>query len=168
MRGKVSLRLIAIVTAGFTAALGVTFAAAASAAPVPGQVPVPIGPNQYFSGYINGHPPGSAVINVICPGPTNTGHPVANQKIEVKPVPPSSASDVGFTGSAGKQIKALLPRAAPSSLLASFTSYFVAKNIPASITVPCSGTGSVIFAPSPASKTAVPATLTVTWVNIGA
>src|SRR5260370_41088888 len=107
MRGRLSRRFAAALMSAFmTAALGVTLAAAASAAPTPVQDPVPIGPNEYFSGYINGHPPGQAVIRVICPGPVNTGHPAGNQKIEVKTVPPASTSDVGFTGSAGKKITA--------------------------------------------------------------
>jgi hypothetical protein len=163
-----SRRFVTVLLSGLvTLATGVTFASAASARAHPAQDPVPIKPNQYFSGFINGHPPGKAVIKVLCPGPGQTGHPIANQPIVVKPAPASSAADVGFTGSAGMKIKALLPRATITSILATFTNYFVAQNIPTGITVPCSGTGSVIFAPAPGSTTARPATLAVTFLNIG-
>jgi hypothetical protein len=150
-----------------TAALGVTFAAAAAAAPVPVQDPVPIGPSEYFSGFINGHPPGQAVITVICPGPVNTGHPAAHQTIEVKTAQPTSATDLGFTGSAGKRITAALTPASATTVLVSFTSFFVPKKIPTSITVPCSGTAKVVFRPSPTSSTAKSAVLLVTFRNVG-
>lgn len=168
MRTSLGRRFAAALMSGLiAAALGVIFTGAASAVPIPVQDPVPIGPNEYFSGYINGHPPGQAVIKVICPGPVNTGHPAGNQKIEVKTVQPVSTADVGYTGSAGKKITARLAPTPATTILASFTSYFVPKNILTGITVPCSGTGSVVFTPSPGSTTAKPATLTVTFLNIG-
>jgi hypothetical protein len=168
MRGKPGLRFAAALTSGLvTAALGVTFAAAAAAAPVPVQDPVPIGPNEHFRGFINGHPPGTAVIKVVCPGPINTGHAAAGQKIEVKTAQPTSTFDIGFTGSAGKKITAALAPSSTTTILASFTSYFVPKKIPTSITVPCSGTGKVVFRPSPTSPTAKSAVLPVTFLNIG-
>jgi hypothetical protein len=168
MRGRLSRRFAAALISGLiTASSGVTFAAAASAAPIPVQDPVPIGPNEYFSGFINNHPPGKAVIKVVCPGPANTGHPAGNQKIEVKTAQPTSTFDIGFTGSAGKKITATLAPAATTTILASFTSFFVPKKIPTSITVPCSGTGTVVFTPSPGSSTAKAAKLPVTFLNIG-
>ena len=168
MRGRLSRQFAAALMSGLiTAALGVTFAAAAAAAPIPVQDPVPIGPNEYFSGFINGHPPGTAVIRVICPGPVNTGHPAGNQTIEVKTAQPTSTFDIGYTGSAGRKITATLAPAATTTILASFTSFFVPKKIPTSITVPCSGTGTVMFAPSPPSSTAKSAKLPVKFLNIG-
>ena len=168
MRTSVSRRFAAGLMPGLiAAAMGLVFTAAASAAPIPVQDPVPIGPNEYFSGFINGHPPGKAVIKVICPGPANTGHPAGNQKIEVKTAPAGSTADVGFTGSAGKRITATLAPTPATTILASFTSFFVPKKIPTSITVPCSGAGSVVFTPSPGSPTAKSAALTVTFLNIG-
>jgi len=162
MHGK---RFVAALMSGLiTAALGLTFAASASAASGPVQDPVPIGPNEYFSGFINNHPPGKAVIIVICPGPVNTGHPAGGQTIEVKTAQPTSTFDTGFTGSAGKKITAALAPAATTTILASFTSFFVPKNIPTSITVPCSGTGKVVFRPSPTSPTARSAVLPVTFM----
>ncbi len=158
-------RFAAALMSGLTAAASVvTFAAAAAAAPVPVQDPVPAGPNQVFRGFINGHPPGKAVITVICPGPVNTGHPAANQTIEVQTAQPTSTFDTGFTGSAGKKITAALAPAATTTILASFTSFFVPMNIPTSITVPCSGTGKVVFRPAPTSSTAKSAVLPVTFM----
>ncbi len=111
MRGRPSRRFAAAFMSGLIAAtMGVTLAATAAAAPIPVQDPVPIGPNEYFSGFINNHPPGKAVIKVICPGPGTTGHPAASQQIEVKTAQPTSTFDIGFTGSAGKKITATLLR----------------------------------------------------------
>jgi hypothetical protein len=164
MRGRLSLRFAAAITSGLiAAAMGLSLAATASAA-ARQQDPVPIGPNEFFRGFINNHPPGKAVITVICPGPVNTGHPAAGQKIEVKTAQSTSTFDTGFTGSAGKKITAALAPAATTTILASFTSYFVPKNIPTSITVPCSGTGKVVFRPSPTSSTAKSAVLPVTFM----
>jgi hypothetical protein len=169
MRGRLSRRFTAALASGLTAvALGVTLPAAAAAVSHPVQDPVPIDPNQYFSGFINGSPPGAVVIKVICPGPANTGHPLAHQPVEVEPVPSSSAADVGFTGSRGKKITASLGPSASTVVIGSFTSYFVKKNIPTNITVPCSGSGTAVFIPSPGSKTARSATLPVTFANIAA
>jgi hypothetical protein len=95
-----------------------------------------------------------------------TGHPVGDQPVEVKPVAASSAADVGFTGSKGDKITAALSPATAVTIIASFTSYYVKKDIPTSINVPCSGTGTMVFVPSPTSKTAKTAKLTVTFGNI--
>ena len=108
MRGRLSRRFAAALMSGLIAvAMGLSLAATASAS-VGTQDPVPIGPNQYFRGFINNHPPGAAVITVICPGPVNTGHPAAGQKIEVRTAQPTSTFDIGFTGSAGRKITAAL------------------------------------------------------------
>ena len=169
MRGRFSRRFLAVLLSGLvTATLGVTLAATASAGTHPVQDPVPVRPNQTFSGYINNAPPGPATIKVICPGPANIGHPIRNQPIEVKPVPASSTQDTGFTGSKGNKITASLSHGPAIVVLRSFTSYFVKQSIPVNITVPCSGSGAVIFTPSPPSGTSKPAILPVTFVNIGA
>jgi hypothetical protein len=141
--------------------------AVASASPV--QDPIPIRPGQYFTGYINGHPPGQAIIWTSCLGPIRpgqTGHPLANQTVEVTPAPIStgSAADLGYTGTAADSIVATLgPSATTSGVIATFTSYFVVQNIPTTITVPCSGTGVVTFTPVRGSPTSFPAQLSVTF-----
>jgi hypothetical protein len=168
MRGRLGRRFATVLAAGLTAVvLGMTLAGTASAA-TRGPDPVPIEPNQTFSGYVNNSPPGNATIKVVCPGVANTGHPIGKQPVEVQPVPSSTTQDNGFTGSKGKMITARLAYGPAIVTLDSFTSYYVPKFIPTKITVPCSGTGTVIFAPSPGSKTAKSAILTVTFVNIGA
>ena len=96
MRARLSLRFAAALMSGLiAAAMGLSIAATASAA-VGTQDPVPIGPNEHFRGFINNHPPGKAVITVICPGPVNTGHPAAGQTIEVETTQPTSTFDTGF------------------------------------------------------------------------
>ena len=104
---------------------------------------------------------------MLCPGPVNTGHPTANQPVEVETAPPASTRDLGYTGRRGTRITAALAPSPATVVLATFTSFYVRKYIPTSITVPCSGTGTVAFVPSPGSKSARTATLPVTSVNIG-
>jgi hypothetical protein len=142
--------------------------AAAPAASAAGRVqdPIPIEPNQYFTGLINGHPPGHAIIRVACPGPAGkTGSPVAGQTVEVETALPSAAADIGYTGSKGRSITAALSTS-PAVAIGSFTSFYVKEDIPTNIVVPCSGTGTVIFAPDHGGKKAQAARLHVTFANI--
>jgi hypothetical protein len=164
MLGRLSRGLVATLACGSAAAaLSMTAGGVALAASRQVQDPVPIGHNQYFSGYVNGHPPGAAVIDVACPAGATTGHPLGKQPVEVKPVTVASTVDYGFTGSKGDKITASLSSATAGTIILSFTSYYVKKDIPTSIDVPCSGTGTVLFAPSPTSKTAMTARLPVTF-----
>lgn len=55
----------------------------------------------------------------------------------------------------------------PINFIGYAAGFFVPKKIPASITVPCSGTAKVVSRPSPASSTAKSAVLLVTFRNIG-
>jgi hypothetical protein len=167
MHGTLSRGLIATLACGSTAALSIAVGGAAMAATGP-QVhdPVPIGHNQYFSGYVNNGPPGEVLIAVACAVGAKTGHPLGGQPVEVEPVAASTAADVGFTGSKGDKITASLAPTTAATIIASFTSYYVTKDIPTSISVPCSGTGTMLFVPSPHSKTAKTAKLTVTFGNV--
>jgi hypothetical protein len=170
MHGRLRRPLLAALMTGLvTAALSVTLSAAASAARAPVHDPVPIRPNQFFRGFVNGHPPGAAVIKVLCAGAAQTGHPLAHQPVVVKPVPSPATTDTGFTGSAGTKIVASLNFGPTPAIvhIATFTSYFVKVSIPTKISVPCSGSGAVFFAPAPGSSTAKPAILPVTFLNIG-
>lgn len=163
------VRAITALSSGLAiAVLGMAPVTAASAATRITQDPVPIGPNQLFSGFVNNAPPGAATIKVICPGVANTGHPIANQPVEVRTASVISTTDVGNTGSNGNQITASLGTPAGTLVIAHFTSYFVPVNIPTGITVPCSGSGTVVFTPSPSGMGAKSAVLPVTFVNIGA
>jgi hypothetical protein len=165
MRARFSHSLLLAAAAALALAAVPAVSAAASAA----QDPVPIGPNEYFTGLVNGHPPGAATVNVVCPGPeSKTGHPEQKQPVEVVPMQPASTTDLGYTGSKGRAITASLGVAAAVIKLASFSGYYVPVYIPTKIVVPCSGTGTVRFTPAPTSKTAKTATLTVTFVNVAA
>lgn len=143
--------------------------AASHGAASPVQTPVVlIGPNQYFSGYINGSPPGQAIIRTNCLGPIQpgqTGNPLPNQTVEVRLASPAgSAADLGYTGSAANSIVATLgPSPDASSVIGTFTAYNVIEYIPTTITVPCGGSGVATFVPSPGSSSASPATLNVTF-----
>jgi hypothetical protein len=172
IRSYAALAVTACAVAAVAVAPAVASASPLAAAPGaagPVQDPIPIEPNGFFSGYINGHPPGQAIIYTGCFGPGTpgeTGHPLAGQTIEVKPANAAgSAVDVGYTGSAAHSIVATLgPSAASNSILADFTSYYVIDYLPTTITVPCSGTGVVTFTPLPTSPTASSANLGVTFV----
>jgi hypothetical protein len=176
MRRRLSRPHAVLAAAACATAAMAAMPAVATAAPLAGshgaagpvQDPVPIRPNQYFSGYINNHPPGQAIIQTNCIGPTRpgqTGNPLPNQPVEVKPVTPTSAgTDLGYTGGGGRSIVATL--ATPTgavSVIATFTSYYVTVDIPTSITVPCYGSGVGTFTPIPTSPTASSATLSVTF-----
>jgi hypothetical protein len=156
-----------------TGALTVATAAAASASPV--QDPVPVGPNEFFAGLVNGSDGVSspAVINTSCFGPITqgeTGHPLAGQTVEVEPAQVPVSSAAGYTGNASS-ITAFLTWPASSvsapELVATFTSYYVAEPIPVTLTVPCGGQGEVSFVPTPTStpSTGRPATVQVTFLS---
>jgi hypothetical protein len=150
-------------------AIGLALAAAPAAASAAGRVqdPIPIEPNQYFTGLINGHPPGHAIIRVACPGPDGkTGSPLGHQTVEVEPAPSSSAADLGYTGSKGRSITAALSTSPAAVAIGSFTSFYVKEYIPTNIVVPCSGSGTIIFAPDHGGKKAQAARLHVTFANI--
>jgi hypothetical protein len=136
--------------------------------------PAPIGPNQYFTAFVNGQP-GEVRLEVICDGTAGTagvlatGHPVAGQTVEVRPafvtqddlIPPP-ISNFGFTGSAGKAVGvSFIGFSAPPQML--LREYEVPVEIPTNIVVPCFGIGDVTFAPVPTSRTAAPATVKVVF-----
>lgn len=167
MRGTITRSLLPLVALalGLAVAPAASAATAATAATHPAQDPIPIGPNQYFKGILNGHPPGTAMLFVSCGPGAATGHPVAGQKLWVKEIPPptSTSGDVGYTGSKGKGVTATLGTPTLTAVLAHFTGYLVKVNFPTALTVPCSGKGSISFAPAPTSATAHTAKLTITF-----
>lgn len=129
--------------------------------------PAPIGPNQFFSGQVNGASD-NAVIQVVCPGPATageTGHPLSGQSVDVVPGASSSSPGVGYTGSAADQVVVdfgVTSTEAPVTL----SSYAVQAAIPTTLDLPCSGAGKVDFVPDPTSSTAQTATVSVTYANI--
>ncbi|GAA2040811.1 hypothetical protein GCM10009839_48800 [Catenulispora yoronensis] len=148
--------------------LGAAVAPAATAGPI--QDPIPIQPNTYFYGLVNGKA-ADAVIQVICPGPispTSTGHPLEGQTAEVRSIVPPVSSLPGYTGSGAHQIDAGL--SLPSSTVANapivFTSFFAPAKIPTTWAVPCGGTSTMTFVPLATSTTARSYSVTVSFVNI--
>ncbi|NUR62153.1 MAG: hypothetical protein HOV87_26360 [Catenulispora sp.] len=149
-------------------ALGVAAAPAASAGPV--QDPIPIGPNTYFYGLVNGQA-ADAVIQVACPGPvgpSSTGHPLYGQTAEVRSVVPPVSTLYGYTGSAAKQIDAglTLPTSVTADPPIVFGSFFAPAKIPTTWVVPCGGSTTMTFVPLSTSSTARSYTLKVSFVNI--
>jgi hypothetical protein len=137
--------------------------------------PAPIGPNQFFTGIVNGAS-GNATILTNCVGPIRvgeTGNPLPNQYVEVSAGASSgSIVDVGFTGSAGNSVIVVLNTGTITGpvqtvLIGTLRDYVVHLAIPTGITVPCSGPGDVAFVPSPGSSTAKAAIVNVNLVSIG-
>jgi hypothetical protein len=143
------------------AALALAAASPAGAATHPAQIS-PIGPNQFFKGLVNGHPPGQAIIFVSCQPGAKTGHPVGAQ-LEVEPAPSTGTTDTGFTGTNGTSIGAAVGPSASTTIILKFTSYGVKKSLPATLVLPCSGAGQADFIPAPHSSNAITAVLPVTF-----
>jgi hypothetical protein len=165
MRGKLGRYGLVL---GAVLALGMAPAAAANA-----QVhdPEPIQANEGFTGYVNSSNTGPVNIEVSCSVGSSQGVPVGGQPVEVEPTSViNPLEDYGYTGSAGDSIEVTLTSASgvSSTKVGDFTSYYVVKDIPATIKVPCSGSGIMDFVPQPTSSTAVTAKLDVNFVNIGA
>jgi hypothetical protein len=147
------------------AATGLAVAATpASAATVD---PAPIGPHQYFAGVVNGQT-GQALIQMGCIGPIHpgqTGHPLPGQTVNVVPVPSSTTTDVGYTGSAATAIDVTMGAPSSTVIFAVLRYYGVTAPIPTSLVLPCAGSGTVVFIPSPTSTTARSASVAVTFVG---
>lgn len=137
------------------AAASAVIAGGAMAIPAAAQTG-PVGPHQYFYGQVFGIASSTSqqdVIEVECAGPAMTGHPAPGQFVEVQEVFPPSATTLGYTGNFGAEINADLIWSQGTitvvTHIATFLSYGVSMQIPTSITVPCSGSGVMSFAPSP-------------------
>src|SRR5215469_12298031 len=116
--------------------------------PIP---PQPIDENEAFLGFVNGKfgVGGPAVIQMACP-PGFTGHPVAGQTVEVARLPAGIAG-IGSTGAAADSIQVDVetePTGRRAALL-KLTDYNVTAEIPTSLELPCSGSGSLNFIPTP-------------------
>ena len=122
-----------------------------------------IGPDQYFTGVINGTM-GNTVspipIEMGCFGPVTpgeTGHPMSGQTLSVHQMfPPIGTGSLGRTGNdstIGVFFGAPPPTSAganaTTSRAVSFKRYDTVRDIPTSLTLPCSGTGTVRFVPIP-------------------
>lgn len=164
MLGKLTRVMIA------AAACAVAAPVAVSAAASSPTLAVKVGPKQDFAGLVNAKT-SNAVIHVLCPGPVNTGHPLSGQTAAVAPVVDPITPNDGVTGTAATSIGAWLAwpttvAPPPPAYIATFARYRTMP-IPTSITVPCSGSGEMLFLPSPGSPTVKAATVNLTFVNIG-
>lgn len=128
-----------------------------------------IGPRQHFIGLVNGHA-ANAIITMVCTSPLDpgeTGHPLEGQTIAVEP-PPTTARSTGYTGTRGNSVIAsfVVPSTAGTSTI-TFTKYG-SQPIPDTLSLPCGGSGVVVFSPKPTSGTAQSDTVKVTYGNITA
>lgn len=128
---------------------------------------VPIGPNQFFNGKVNGKHT-NAVVYVVCPGPSfsgQTGHPESGQNVSVTQTTPATPG--GFTGSLANSIVASFVSSTTAAGIV-LKDYDTPGAIPTSLVLPCAGTGNVTFNPEPTSPTAKSDVVTVTFINIAA
>jgi hypothetical protein len=151
----------------FLLAITVVATAVAGTPAVAGGIidPAPIAPNNYFFGQVNGHTSG-ATIGVICVGPVavgQTGRPAANQTVNAIPTTPPTSTTAGFTGTAANSIDVRIGVASAVVPIV-LHDWVVTAPIQVTLSMPCSGTGTVTFAPAPSSPTAKPATVQVTFV----
>jgi hypothetical protein len=147
-------------------ALAVVFAAGlVAAAPAAADVTYPILPKQYFAGVVNGST-GKAVIKVGCFGPSAAGHPLPGQYVSVIPRPDSKDTDVGYTGSAGTAVIVGFGNTVTGQPLR-ISTYYTSVEIPATLSLPCGGTGQVTFAPVPTSSDARTAVVVVAYESTG-
>jgi len=135
-----------------------------------------VGPNQYFTGVINGKD-GNTIIPIVirmaCFGPIKpgeTGHPEAGQTVAVHQLfPPSATPTLGFTGNdseIGAFFNAPPPAGAPiAATTPIFTRYDRPQPLPTSITLPCAGTGTAYFVPIPVIPPSRAATVPVRYVG---
>ncbi|HTQ67527.1 MAG TPA: hypothetical protein VMI13_02440 [Solirubrobacteraceae bacterium] len=131
------------------------------------QDPVLIGPKQSFVGLVNNRS-SNAVIEMACFGPTRRGeygHPLAGQTLEVKLVGPlTSAAPLAFTGTAHEIQATYAISSTLEILLAEFSSYYVPEPLSTSLSLPCSGTAVIPFAPVEGGPHARPWRTRVTFV----
>ena len=82
----------------------------------------------------------------------------------------AAGSHAGYTGAVATSIRVFFgpppPAGTPGTGLLTFSRYGVAKAIPASLLLPCGGSGQVTFVPLPMSPpTSRPAVVPVTYVG---
>jgi hypothetical protein len=144
---------VAVVVAALTGALLPSTAHAAG----------PISEVQQFVGQVNGKTNG-AVVLVSCNGPEGLGrHPVGGT-VSVTPAIAQPPATTGFTGF---NTKVAVTFGSGNTASVVLTTWGVAAPIPGSLVLPCRGTGTVTFTPEPNPTEVVPATVTVTYQDIG-
>ena len=147
------------------AALGLMILAG-SVMVLPAGAAVKVGPNQFFTGVINGRAGNTTTpitIRMACFGPVRpgeTGHPMSGQTLAVHELfpPKARAGSLGFTGN-DAEIGVFFnvpPPVTPGGSVTTtpiFKRYDVSKPLPTSLTLPCGGPGTVYFTPDPGGPT---------------
>jgi hypothetical protein len=140
-----------------------------------------VGPDQFFTGVINGRDGNTAVpihIGMACSGPVTpgeTGHPLAGQTLAVHQLfPPAVETTIGKTGK-DSTIEVFFGAPPPASRSAvngpagtktvAFVRYDTVKALPTSLTLPCSGKGTVWFVPIPVVPPSEAAAVPVKFVS---
>ena len=115
-----------------------------------------VAPKQYFTGVINGKAGNTTIpipIKIACSAAGTTGHPLPGQTLAVHQLFPPGSGSLGYTGNdsrIGVFFAAPPPGAARLAATSpTFTRYDKPQPLPTSLTLPCSGTGTVYFAPLP-------------------
>lgn len=150
-----------------------TLMVGAATSPAPAQAAHSrIAPHQHFIATVNGGTghPNPVVIRMACFGPIQpgqTGHPMSGQSVAVSRAHGSKGT--GFTGDRGTSIGAFFGAPPPSgtasvSSYVSFTRYGQ-KQIPTSLQLPCSGSGTVSFVPLPLDPTIRDVAVPVSFVG---
>ena len=107
----------------------------------------PIKAGQHFIGLVNGHHKGPVVVYTVCPGPigpNRTGPVAGKQAMGVVHVKKGH----GYTGLFSSIYAWFQPTATKPPVQLHFKSYST-KRIPQSVSVPCGGTGKVVFSSCP-------------------
>jgi hypothetical protein len=115
-------------------------------------------PNLEFGGVVNGAAP-TAAVHVVCPSGATTGHPAAGQTLAV--FRPEVLRVDGFTGTQARMIIASFSDDPSAPVV--FRQFGIRKAVPTSLTLPCSGSGTVVFAPVRSSSTAQAARVAVAY-----
>jgi hypothetical protein len=162
-------------TAVLGLAMAITALASLPAAAGPVQRSGRVGPQQYFTGVINGTDGNTATpitIEMACGGPGGpgrTGHPVSGQTLAVHQLfPPSSSSgSLGYTGD-DSQIGVFFNAPPPASVRGAarvetktFIRYDKPRPLSTRLRLPCTGTGTVYFSPIPVTPPSRAATVPV-------
>ncbi|MDB5065150.1 MAG: hypothetical protein JWM18_1584 [Chloroflexi bacterium] len=121
----------------------------------------PVAAGQHFLGVVNDRH-GRAVVDVVCSGtgaPGETGPPAGGQTLGL-----DKGGGGGTTGDAAMQVVARFHEDSSASVV--LRGYGVDEGMPMSLSLPCSGGGTVAFTPDPDSPTAKPDLVHVTYVDI--
>lgn len=157
---KTTIRLTSCIVLS-TALVTFAFGAVAGAKSASGA----IAPHQTFIGLVNGDQV-KASVDVDCPGPARLGqmgHPAGGQTLGVSSPAPAIAW-TGNTGSRGRSITAGFVTASAAATPTVTFSHYGSQPLPTTGMLPCSGSGSVVFTPSPTSHSAGSSKVSITYV----